>query len=379
MGMIHHKDIEIDKTSHRSGAGKKGVSMKPPRSGVALADRGGGLPAVQGLSGLRGDDIHGIAAGGTWGTAQPLPYADTIQQAFGPSYDLSSIMAHVGGSMASAACSALGAAAYAMGEHVVFPSPPDLFTTTHEVAHVMQQRDGVQLAGGVGRRGDAYERNADAVASAVVHGHSVEGLLPSTDGGSSGTPSIQKSAVTSAVQLTEAFDYEIFKNAVLNEHNILRAKHGCPPLTLSEDLCTLANSVTQQWDTKDIARNIPYHLVPPDVGMVPFMGAGFDQGQFVQGSEELLAKACIEGRYATVPKDVWINRDNYGSLHGVPYSVMQMIWKSTKELGIGVAQSTGRNWSSDGLICLYRPGKILMGMISQNVPSPGGALGPPGQ
>jgi hypothetical protein len=79
MGMIHHKDIEVDKTSHRSGADKKGVSMKPPRSDVALADRGEGLPAVQGLGGLRGDDIHGIAAGGTWGTAQPLPYADTIQ------------------------------------------------------------------------------------------------------------------------------------------------------------------------------------------------------------------------------------------------------------------------------------------------------------
>jgi len=47
----------------------------------------------------------------------------------------------------------------------------------HEAAHVIQQRGGVQLKGGVGEAGDAYERQADEVADRVVQGESAEELL----------------------------------------------------------------------------------------------------------------------------------------------------------------------------------------------------------
>ena len=84
--------------------------------------------------------------------------------------------AHVGGA-ATEAATAIGAEAYATGSDVAFAREPDLHTAAHEAAHVVQQRAGVQLYGGVGEVGDRYERHADQVADRVVAGQSVEALL----------------------------------------------------------------------------------------------------------------------------------------------------------------------------------------------------------
>jgi hypothetical protein len=40
---------------------------------------------------------------------------------------------------------------YATGNHVAFKGAPNLHTAAHEAAHVVQQRGGVQLKGGVGQ------------------------------------------------------------------------------------------------------------------------------------------------------------------------------------------------------------------------------------
>ncbi|WP_224245074.1 eCIS core domain-containing protein [Hyalangium gracile] len=104
-----------------------------------------------------------------------LPYAEQLQKAFGR-HDLRSVRAHVGGTAAESAVE-MNAQAYTQGNHVVFAGRPSLHTAAHEAAHVVQQRAGVRLAGGVGAEGDAYERHADAVAERVVAGLSVESLL----------------------------------------------------------------------------------------------------------------------------------------------------------------------------------------------------------
>jgi peptidoglycan hydrolase-like protein with peptidoglycan-binding domain len=57
---------------------------------------------------------------------------------------------------------------------------------------VVQQRGGVQLKGGVGQAGDAYEQHADAVADKVVAGESAEPLLSKMAGG--GQPGAQADA-----------------------------------------------------------------------------------------------------------------------------------------------------------------------------------------
>ncbi len=119
--------------------------------------------------------VHAAAGRGLAAPSAPLPYLDQIQRSFGH-HDVTSVQAHVGGA-AEEAGKAIGASAYAVGDHVAFASTPDLHTAAHEAAHVVQQQGGVQLKGGVGEEGDAYERHADAVADKVVAGESAQALL----------------------------------------------------------------------------------------------------------------------------------------------------------------------------------------------------------
>lgn len=120
--------------------------------------------------------VHEAAVRGTATPSTALPYADAIQRSFGR-HDISGVQAHTGGG-AAASANDMGAAAYASGNHVVLGERgADLHTVAHEAAHVVQQRGGVQLKGGVGAEGDHYERHADLVADQVVQGKSAESLL----------------------------------------------------------------------------------------------------------------------------------------------------------------------------------------------------------
>ena len=136
-----------------------------------------------------GSSVQHAAAQGVAGTGGELPHAERIQRLFGR-HDVSGIAAHVGGP-AAAASRAIGAEAYATGHHVAFASEPSFHTAAHEAAHVVQQRAGVQLKGGIGEAGDAYEQHADQVADAVVAGRSAERLLDRYAAGAAGAPVVQ--------------------------------------------------------------------------------------------------------------------------------------------------------------------------------------------
>lgn len=153
----------------------------------------------------RADDKHEptdeatVQAAAPRGVATPasrLPFSDMLQRVFGR-HDVSSIQAHTGPE-AAASAQAMGAEAYATSDHVVLGRGADLHTVAHEAAHVVQQRGGVQLKGGVGAVGDPYERNADAVADRAVAGQSAEDLL---DQGA-----ISSCGATRAVQRKEGKD-----------------------------------------------------------------------------------------------------------------------------------------------------------------------------
>lgn len=148
---------------------------------------------LDGGGGLADDAVHAAAARGTSGPASQLPHLEQIQRSFGR-HDVSHVQAHVGGA-AVEATHAMGAAAYAAGDHVAFASAPDLHTAAHEAAHTVQQRNAIQLKGGVGEVGDVYERHADAVADNVVAGESAEPLLDEMSGPKSGgaaAPAVQR-------------------------------------------------------------------------------------------------------------------------------------------------------------------------------------------
>lgn len=121
------------------------------------------------------------AATGVQGSGGALPHLDAIQKSFGR-HDVSAVQAFVGG-QAKAASEAIGAEAYATGNRIAFRESPTLHTAAHEAAHVVQQRVGVSLSGGVGQVGDRYEQHADAVADRVVQGKSAEDLLDAFAGG----------------------------------------------------------------------------------------------------------------------------------------------------------------------------------------------------
>jgi len=129
---------------------------------------------------------RGVATAGA-----QLPHLAQIQRSFGR-HDVSTVSAHVGGAAAEASL-AIGARAYAVGNKVAFSTVPDLRLAAHEAAHVVQQRRGVTVSGGVGRAGDSYEQHADAVADLVVRGESAEALLErhGSDGGGGGSEAVQ--------------------------------------------------------------------------------------------------------------------------------------------------------------------------------------------
>ncbi len=149
--------------------------------------------AQEGRAPGEGEGVAAAAQRGVSGTPQALPHFEQIQPLFGD-HDVSGVQAHVGGAAADANAQ-IGAEAYATGSSVAFREAPDLHTAAHEAAHVVQQRGGVQLLGGVGEVGDAYERHADAVADAVVAGKPAGDLLDQTPGiGSdrSRSPAVQR-------------------------------------------------------------------------------------------------------------------------------------------------------------------------------------------
>jgi hypothetical protein len=108
-----------------------------------------------------------------------LPFLDSIQKSFGH-HDLSDVRAQTGAA-AGAAVWERGAEAFTRGSVVTFAHAPGLHTAAHEAAHVIQQRAGVEVVGGVGRDGDAYERHADEVAERVVAKEVSEGGLTGPD------------------------------------------------------------------------------------------------------------------------------------------------------------------------------------------------------
>jgi Domain of unknown function (DUF4157) len=151
----------------------------------------GTRPTLQMLFGRRHttsdpEHLHAAAARGIATAAEPLPHLAQIQRSFGK-HNVSGVKAHLGAD-ATASAREMGAQAFATGDHVVLGEGADLHTVAHEAAHVVQQRSGVALTGGVGQEGDAHERHADAVADAVVAGRSAEAQLSSYAESAGGVP-----------------------------------------------------------------------------------------------------------------------------------------------------------------------------------------------
>jgi outer membrane protein OmpA-like peptidoglycan-associated protein len=177
--MRDHRDANERPGTGGEGTRTQGDAPVPGKRSGTMSLQLRADPAHEGEP--AGEDAHEVAAAGVAGPGGGLPHGDRIQQLFGR-HDVSGVKAHVGGPAAQAS-DALGADAYATGGQVAFREQPSLHTAAHEAAHVVQQRAGVSLEGGMGKEGDAHERHADAVADRVVAGESAESLLDEVAGG----------------------------------------------------------------------------------------------------------------------------------------------------------------------------------------------------
>jgi len=161
------------------------------RAGTAAQASRSGPQAKRNVSQV--DHMREVATKGVAGSATSLPHLDAIQRSFG-NHDVSKVQAHTD-PQATDSNRALDAVGYTIGNHVAFAGSPDLHTAAHEAAHVVQQRGEVQLSGGLGQAGDAYERHADAVANRVVRGESAHDLLSRASRGSLSHKPVARKAV----------------------------------------------------------------------------------------------------------------------------------------------------------------------------------------
>jgi hypothetical protein len=180
----------------------------PPAGPVQRRARGGAAAGLETAEAMAHWAEAGVADEGG-----ALPHADRIHAAFG-GHDLGAVRAHVGGDAGEAAGD-IGAEAYAIGNDVAFTGQPDLHTAAHEAAHVVQQRAGVQLKGGISEADDVYERHADAVADRVVAGRSAADLLPVARTACAPACGVQRKAVKNELDVetleSEGADVELSK------------------------------------------------------------------------------------------------------------------------------------------------------------------------
>ncbi len=171
----------------RSPAAAAPSAPAPPPGMAFQADSGGGTPA-------RGTDPAAVrreAMQGVRGSGSELPHRGAMERYFGGPLD---VRAHTGAE-AQASSRALGARAYTVGRDIAFGSAsPGPELVAHELTHVAQQARGVRMADGLGRPGDAYERQADAVAAGLRSGRPASDFLgdPFPGTGEGGAPAVQR-------------------------------------------------------------------------------------------------------------------------------------------------------------------------------------------
>ncbi len=132
-----------------------------------------GLLAQTQIARAGGGAAHAGAARGLEGAAVDFPHRERIEAAYGQPLAAQAFVDED----ARRACAEMGAQAFTLGDRVAFGSQPDVHTAAHEAAHVLQQRRGCSVDGGVGRDGDDHEVAADRAADLVVQGRSAQHLF----------------------------------------------------------------------------------------------------------------------------------------------------------------------------------------------------------
>ena len=148
----------------------------------------------------------------------------------------------------------------------------------------------------------------------------------------------------------DRLDLAAFRAGALQQHNRYRAKHGAPPLVLSMQL----NEVAQQ-HAEQLART----------------------NQFLHSGQEDYGENLYASSDSTPPRPEAVVDSWYNEIHRYDFNqpgfrpgtghFTQVVWKSSQELGIGIAQGANGTWYVVGN---YRPPGNIVNQFAPNVLPP---------
>ena len=155
------------------------------------------------------------------------------------------------------------------------------------------------------------------------------------------------------------FDWERYYYEIVSYHNVLREKHGVPPLTTDPKLEKYAEET-----------------VIDSLYIGTFKrGESYRDGEYLGQNLYLGIGNPYTGRYLT---NYWYSENAYYNYYSgsskngdIVNHFTQMIWKTTQK--IGCAYTVGRWKTYDEcyyICCYYSPGGNLPGLYVKNVPRP---------
>lgn len=139
-----------------------------------------------------------------------------------------------------------------------------------------------------------------------------------------------------------------FDEAVLDEHNRLRAKHSAAPLTLDPAISRYA----QEWANNIASRNVMQHRSNNRYGENIYACFGKTG---VTGAE------VVQSWYSEI-KDYRFGESNPRNFGQVGHFT-QVVWKNSKHLGVGIA----KNGNNIYVVCNYDPPGNFGGQYPANV------------
>uniref|UniRef100_A0A6P7GVH5 Golgi-associated plant pathogenesis-related protein 1-like n=1 Tax=Diabrotica virgifera virgifera TaxID=50390 RepID=A0A6P7GVH5_DIAVI len=193
-------------------------------------------------------------------------------------------------------------------------------------------------------------------------GHYVENVPPVkptwfADSSSKKDPSPRSSskslASPSSPGLCSQGNFSDFALEALKVHNEYRRRHGTQDLVLSEEICRYA----QEWADTCARTASLQHRANSQYGENIFSVYSSDY------SHTPSARDAVKEWYDEVKRHTFgVERVNQGSLH-----FTQVIWKESKELGIGMAKNKrGQTY----VVANYSPRGNYIGQFVENVPRP---------
>jgi len=147
-------------------------------------------------------------------------------------------------------------------------------------------------------------------------------------------------------------DLVAFRATVLKQHNVYRAKHGVPPLVLSNQL----NDVAQK-HAAQLART--HQLIHS--GKKPY-----GENLYAANSSNSMPprpEAVVDTWYNEIQRYDF----NQPSFRPETGHFTQVVWRASQELGVGIAQAADGTWYVVGN---YRPPGNIINQFATNVLKP---------